>query len=102
MDCSARDVRDRWLLHDIRMLECVVAKVQVWSMAFHDGDDGVFCYTEQIDGYIGAGAGSVSRFDRHKMLVSTYTEAPITTTRYSPTISKITTTKPEAQLTFPR
>jgi hypothetical protein len=60
---SARDVRDRWLLQNIRVLESVVAEVQIWSMAFHDGDDWVFRNAEQIDGYIGAGAGSVSYFD---------------------------------------
>jgi hypothetical protein len=60
VDCSARDVRDRWLLQDIRVLESVIAEVQVWPMAFDDGGDWVFRYAEQIDGYIGAGAGSVS------------------------------------------
>ena len=60
VDCSARDVRDRWLLQDVRMLESVVAEVQVWSMAFDDGDDGVSRYSEQIEGDISAGTGSVS------------------------------------------
>jgi hypothetical protein len=74
-------VRDRWLLQNVWVLESVVAEVQVWSMAFHDGDDRVFCYTEQVDGYIGTGAGRVSRFDCHEISVSAYTEAPTTTTR---------------------
>lgn len=65
VDCLARDVRDRWLLQDIWMLECVVAEVQVWSMAFDDGDDGVFRYTKQVDGYISAGAVDINTFDRH-------------------------------------
>jgi hypothetical protein len=44
------------------MLEGVVAEVQVWSVAFHNGDDWVFRYAEQVHCYIGAGAGSVSFF----------------------------------------
>jgi hypothetical protein len=46
VDCTARDVRNRGPLQDIRVLESVVAEVQVWSMAFHDGDDWVVCYAE--------------------------------------------------------
>lgn len=46
VDRSVRNVRDRRLLHNIWMLEGVVAEVQVWSMAFDDGDDRVFRYAE--------------------------------------------------------
>jgi hypothetical protein len=102
VDCLARDVRDRWLLQNVWMLECVVAEVQVWSMAFHDGDDGVFRYAEQVDGYISAGAGSVSCSNHSVIVMSTYTEAPTTTTRYILTVNKASNIRQEAQLTFPR
>lgn len=62
-------------------------------MASRDGDDWVFRYPEQVDCYIGAGAGSVSYLDYNVVLVSTHTEAPTTTTRYTPTVSKISTTQ---------
>ena len=102
VDRSVGDVRDRWFLQNVWVFENVVTEVQVWSMAFHDGDDRVFCYTEQVDGYIGTGAGSVSHLNHRSRFVYTYTEAPTTTTRYSPAVSKTSTTKKEANLTFPR
>lgn len=102
MDCAARNVRDRWLLHNVRVLESVVAKVQVWSMAFHNGDDGVSRHTEQVDGYISAGAARVSRFYSDVVLVSTYTEAPTTTTRCVSAVRKISVIGKTVQQTFSR
>lgn len=70
VDRSTNDVRDRWLLQNVWVLESVVAEERVWPMSFHDSDDWVYGHAEQVYSSISAGAIHVSHLDFSVMLGS--------------------------------